>query len=195
MTFQKFSEKHLNRALHDSGELVNDICGFCEGQRQEFLFRQGKIGTNLETYLRIRPQTMVVMPFFTMIGSLRFSEREWYFEEIKELERRVCQVVGLQNDLLGLEKDLENGEVMNAVIISARNKAVGQKTDISHEHIEQICDLHNAWTSSTVEAWEVIQRSTKSELEETILGTGVLAFADTHLKWCVSSKRYQVKIQ
>lgn len=103
--------------------------------------------------------------------------------------------VGLQNDLVGLERDLENGEVMNAVIISARNKAVGQKTDISHEHIEQICNLHNDWISSTVEAWEVIQTSTKSELEETILGTEVLAFAGTHLKWCVSSRRYQVKLQ
>lgn len=138
---------------------------------------------------------MGVMPFFTMIGSLRVSERERHFEEIKELERRVCQVVGLQNDLVGLEKDLKNGEIMNAVIITARDKAVGQETDISHQHIEEICDLHNDWMLSTVEAWEVIQRSTKSELEEMILGTEVLAFADTHLKWCVSSKRYQAKLQ
>lgn len=140
---------------------------------------------------------MGVMPFFTMIGSLRVSERERRFEEIKELERRVCQVVGLQNDLVGLEKDLENGEVMNAVTILARDKikAAGQEPVISHEHIEEICDLHNDWLLSTVEAWEVIQRSTENEVEEMILGTEVLAFAGTHLKWCVSSKRYQVELQ
>ena len=98
---------------------LNEVQKACEGLVWEFQYRQtshSNIGNDLATYLQIRSRIMGIAPFFTLISSL-YTPRGGDQEKISVLQGAVSLATGLQNDLIGLEKDLRNGERMNAVMV------------------------------------------------------------------------------
>lgn len=121
-----------------------------------------------------------------------------YLSDLRDLQKRVSLVLGLQNDLVGLEKDRRNGETMNAVLVSLKEQA---GTDVDHMNIilprtiQEVCGIHNLCLSDAVEMQEGLHGSLSGDAHDAILETTTLAFADTHLKWCASSKRYQAKVE
>jgi hypothetical protein len=196
--FHEYCVQQLNLPESIAKELSNDICDMCEGLREELLFRQGKLPNTLETYLQFRGRTMGIHPFFTLIRTLHQPITEEYHSGLLELQKRVSLVLGLQNDLVGLEKDRRNGEPMNAVLVSLKEQAgndTDQTTRLLPKTIQEICGIHNLCVSAAVEMHDEIRNTLNADPHETILETPVLAFADTHLKWCASSKRYQAKVE
>ncbi|KAJ5124849.1 uncharacterized protein N7515_008674 [Penicillium bovifimosum] len=196
--FHEYCVQHLNLSESTAKELSNDICDMCEGLREEILFRQGILPNTLETYLRFRGRTMGIHPFFTLIRTLHQPISKEYHSDLLELQKRVSLVLGLQNDLVGLEKDRRNGEPMNAVLVSLKEQAendTDQATRLLPKTVEEICDIHNLCVSAAVEMHDEIHNTLKADVHVAILETAVLAFADTHLKWCASSKRYQAKVE
>lgn len=196
--FQEYCIQHLHLCENTARELSNDICDMCYGLLDEFLFRQGILPNNLETYLQFRGRTMGIHPFFTLIRTLHEPVEEEYLTDLLNLQKGVGLILGLQNDLVGLEKDRRNGETMNAVLVSLKEQA-GMDVDhmdiILPSTIQDVCDIHNLCVSAAVEMHEGLHVSLDGDPHDPILETAILAFADTHLKWCVSSKRYQVKVE
>ncbi|KAJ5555674.1 hypothetical protein N7535_008108 [Penicillium sp. DV-2018c] len=196
--FHEYCVQQLNLSESTAKELGNDICDMCEGLREELLFRQGILPNTLGTYLQFRGRTMGIRPFFTLIRTLHQPISEKYHSDLLELQDRVSLVLGLQNDLVGLEKDRRNGESMNAVLVSLKEQA-GNDTDkitkLLPKTIKEICGIHNLCVSAAVEMHDEIRSRLSAGVHGAVLETAVLAFAETHLKWCASSKRYQAKVE
>lgn len=178
--------------------LRNDICDMCEGLLQELRFRKGILPNNLETYLQFRGKTMGIHPFFTLIRTLHQPISDEYVRGLRRLQERVGLVLGLQNDLVGLEKDRRNGETMNAVLVSLKEQAgldLDEMNRLLPKTIKEVCSIHNVCLASAVQMHEDLHVTLNEDPHEAILETAVLAFADTHLKWAASSKRYQAKVE
>ncbi|CAI7589885.1 unnamed protein product [Penicillium glandicola] len=196
--FREYCIQQLQLSESTACELSNDICDMCEGLLDELLFRQGILPNNLETYLQFRGRTMGIHPFFTLIRTLHKSIDAEYLSGLRELQKRVSLVLGLQNDLVGLEKDRRNGETMNAVLVSLKEQAgmdVDHMNMILPRTIQEVCGIHNLCLSAAVEMHDGLQVPLNGDTNQAILATITLAFADTHLKWCASSKRYQAKVE
>lgn len=141
---------------------------------------------------------MGIHPFFTLIRTLHEPVEEEYLTGLRNLQKGVGLILGLQNDLVGLEKDRRNGETMNAVLVSLKEQAgmdVDHMAMILPKTIQDVCDIHNLCVSAAVEMHEGLHVSLNGDAHDPILETAILAFADTHLKWCASSKRYQAKVE
>jgi hypothetical protein len=143
---------------------------------------------------------MGIHPFFTLIRTLHPPIEGEYLSRLQDLQKRVSLVLGLQNDLVGLEKDRRDGETMNAVLVSLKEQA---GTDVDHmdrilpRTIKDVCGIHNLCLSDAVEMHAGLHGSLSGDIHirDAVLETVILAFADTHLKWCASSKRYQAKVE
>ncbi|KAJ5371916.1 hypothetical protein N7517_003922 [Penicillium concentricum] len=196
--FRDYCIQQLDLSEATVHELSNDICDMCEGLLDELLFRRGLLPNNLETYLQFRGRTMGIHPFFTLIRTLHKPIDAEYLSNLRDLQKRVSLVLGLQNDLVGLEKDRRNGETMNAVLVSLKEQT---GMDVDHmdmllpKTIQDVCRIHNICLSAAVEMYDGLHDSRNGDAHEPILETAILAFADTHLKWCASSKRYQAKLE
>ncbi|KAJ5425298.1 hypothetical protein N7465_000368 [Penicillium sp. CMV-2018d] len=196
--FQEYCIQQLDLGKSTARELSDDICDMCYGLLDELLFRQGILPNNLETYLQFRGRTMGIHPFFTLIRTLHESVEEEYLTGLRNLQKGVSLILGLQNDLVGLEKDRRNGETMNAVLVSLKEQAgmdVDRMDMILPRTIQDVCDIHNLCVSAAVEMHDGLHVSLNGDAHDPILETAILAFADTHLKWCASSKRYQAKVK
>ncbi|KAJ5971273.1 uncharacterized protein N7479_001191 [Penicillium vulpinum] len=196
--FQEYCVQKLELCESTARELSNDICDMCEGLLEELLFRQGILPNNLETYLQFRGKTMGIHPFFTLIRTLHQPIEREYLSKLRDLQNRISLILGLQNDLVGLEKDRRNGETMNAVLVSLKEQAgmdVDHMNKLLPRTIQDVCGIHNLCVSDAVEMHEGLYASLNGDSHEAILETAILAFADTHLKWCASSKRYQAKVE
>ncbi|OJJ39647.1 hypothetical protein ASPWEDRAFT_25457 [Aspergillus wentii DTO 134E9] len=192
-TFRDYCSENLGLSGTAFHNLTNDICRMCQGHRDELLFRQEKLPNNLETYLHIRGRTMGIDPFFTLICSPYPGVDPEFVSRVQQLQSMVGLVVGLQNDLIGLEKDCRNGEMMNAVLVSLREQAGGD--EIFPEVVGEICRIHNASLCTAMEIYQRLKVEVSGKRYEEVLPTTALAFAETHLKWCASAKRYQATLE
>jgi hypothetical protein len=195
--FLDYCVQKLNLSESVYRELSDDICDMCQGLLDELRFRQGNFSSTLEAYLKFRGRTMGIHPFFTLIRTLHRPLEGEYLSGLRDLQTRVSLVLGLQNDLVGLEKDRRNGETMNAVLVSLEEQAgvdVDCMNDILPRTIQDVCSIHNLYLLAAVETHKGLSAMMNGGVHEAILETSILAFADTHLKWCASSKRYQAKV-
>ena len=86
----------------------------------EVRFLEGRIQNDLPTYMSVRSRTIALDPFFEVLKR-EYLPAEWQFDTAWEnLQLEVGCAAGLQNDLIGLGRDLENGEQLNAVIVLLR---------------------------------------------------------------------------
>ncbi|KAJ9486242.1 hypothetical protein VN97_g7088 [Penicillium thymicola] len=196
--FQEYCIQQLDLCESTARELSDYICDMCYGMLDELLFRQGMLPNNLETYLQFRGRTMGIHPFFTLIRTLHEPVEEEYLTGLRNLQKGVSLILGLQNDLVGLEKDRRNGETMNAVLVSLKEQSrihMDHMDMILPRTIQDVCDIHNLCVSAAVEMHQGLQVSLNGDAHDPILETEILAFAGTHLKWCASSKRYQAKVE
>lgn len=195
--FLEFCSQHLQISEEVSRELADDICDMCQGLLDELVYRQGSVPNTLEAYLQFRGRTMGIHPFFTLIRTMGGPISKNYLSGLRDLQNRVSLVLGLQNDLVGLEKDRRNGEDMNAVLVSLKEKKGVDEDCVDFllpRIVEEVCAIHNLCLSAAVEKYYEIAQF-DGQAQGPTLETAILAFADTHLKWCTSSKRYQAKVE
>ncbi|KAK0614751.1 hypothetical protein B0T14DRAFT_313288 [Immersiella caudata] len=150
---------------------------------EEARFIRGAIPGDLSTYMQFRCRTISLNPFFEVI-KCKYLPPEWKSAPVWDnLQMQVSRAAGLQNDLIGLERDMEEGEPLNAVIVLLRsagfqkNKSVALALDA----VADICLAASAAPRETFMAVASVMRH-------------IVSLADTHLKWCSTAKRYQVKV-
>ncbi|KAK1831880.1 Iridoid synthase [Podospora conica] len=195
-------QTHCSRYLsHRSANVFfRAIAVVLEAHRDEIDFLEGRLPNGLSTYMTIRSRTIALLPFFEVIKC------EYLPQPLQDnlnpvwgnLQHAVCCAAGLQNDLIGLARDLDNGERLNAVMVllpsfgtssdqldrDALFRAVAQ---VSAEHDENV-------SQAMVWASRLVGDASGSDAEAiSNVARQILMLCETHLKWCTSSKRYQIE--
>ncbi|KAB8202110.1 isoprenoid synthase domain-containing protein [Aspergillus parasiticus] len=195
--FKRHCLKYLSTEV--ARRFFNSVCITLEGLLDEIHFSQGRLPYSLETYMSIRGRTIGIKPFFTLIRSVLDTEDYQWSTEIMDMESDVFAVIGLQNDLVGLEKDIQTKQQMNAVIVNAvhiTNKIICAGKDAALQvATDNISGLHNQLMERAVERHATIQQRAIGRLEhepEASFADIQLLFTETHSKWCTSAKRYKL---
>jgi len=168
----------------------------------EARFLRSVIPANFENYIKFRCKTISLNPFFEVI-KCEYLDDSWRSIAIwDKLQLDVSRAAGLQNDLIGLERDLMDGEQLNAVIVLLRASGVessrADNAPLSH-HANFVADEHNKSVALSLDSMGEICLAASSAPHETFIAVvsvarHILLLADTHLKWCSAAKRYQIEV-
>ncbi|KAF4764373.1 hypothetical protein HAV15_000896 [Penicillium sp. str.  len=189
-------QKHCCQYLSDAAvkDFFREICTVFHGFLQENRFQRGYLKRNLQNYMEIRTRTIGIAPFFSLIRS-DLSPPDYYSDNILAMQKAVNVAAGLQNDLVGLERDIDEKESMNAVLVSMGEplgKEEAQGTKLA-DTIAAVCAFHN---SSIAEVVQIRQRILQgAEESEIIVANSQLLFIETHFKWCTRAKRYRTQLE
>jgi hypothetical protein len=187
-TFRKHCYQYLSEAAAKGFfyEIDKVFIGFVE----EIRFRQGHTTRDLERYMDIRTRTIGVAPFFALVRSE--LPPSGYPDDFVAVQKAVNMTVGLQNDLVGLEKDLENGELLNAVLVAMEQQGEEGKEQDLAKAIEAICALHNQNIAGVVRTRQRVLLEGKGN-PAAIIANSQLLFTETHFRWCTTAKRYNAE--
>ncbi|KAE8137384.1 isoprenoid synthase domain-containing protein [Aspergillus pseudotamarii] len=195
IAFKRHCSTYLS--LEVARHFFDSVCITLEGLLDEIRFNQGYLPYNLETYMSIRGRTIGIKPFFTLIKSILETTDHQWSTDIIGMERDIFAIIGLQNDLIGLEKDIRTEQQMNAVIVNAAhlaNKIASAEKDAALQiATNNISALHNQLIEHVLEKRAKIHQRAIGKLEDTLESRFAdiqLLFTETHLKWCTSAKRY-----
>ncbi|KAK5997674.1 hypothetical protein PT974_00029 [Cladobotryum mycophilum] len=195
LTLRHHCEHHLPRAT--ACALFKAALVVFQAHKDEIRFLSGQIPNSLSNYMAIRSKTIALNPFFEVIKH-EFLPAKWRSNSAwNKLQLEVSRAAGLQNDLIGLEKDLEKNEEMNAVIIMMR--AHDSNLKVLDEKLYSNCislvnKEHNDSVARSLGCVAKIQQSAKGELPDSVAEVvrHIVSLGETHLKWCASAKRYRI---
>ncbi|KAK4168164.1 Iridoid synthase [Cladorrhinum sp. PSN259] len=167
----------------------------------EVRFLEGRIQNDLSTYLSVRSRTIGLEPFFEVLKR-EYLPAEWQFNTAWEsLQLEVGCSAGLQNDLIGLGKDLETGEQLNGVLVLLR--ALGGSVEdpdktLLTQCINLVTTKHNQSVIRALNYADEINRAAESASPESAAAISqvvrhILLLSETHLRWCAAAKRYQTR--
>jgi len=180
------------------------VCEVLEAHIEEIYFLQGRFGDSLAAYMSIRSRTIALNPFFEVIKSEYLAKTDWEFNPLwKKLQHEVSRVCGLQNDLIGLVRDLEDGEQLNAVMVLMRGFNAINKHQLDRGVLSRCVALVNAeHNRSAARSFEfaaqihgAAEASDCSAIERCeSVARHILMMCETHLRWCSSAKRYRLEV-
>ncbi|KAH8205525.1 hypothetical protein TruAng_000231 [Truncatella angustata] len=174
------------------------VCTVLRAHVDETRFLQGRITNELSTYMKIRSRTIALDPFFEVIKTeylpTGMNEIPHYWQK---LQHTVSTAVGLQNDLIGLERDIQNGEPLNAAIILMRDYGSDLKEldeALLSECISRVTVEHNRHVAQALELVAEVYELNGATGSDSILEVArhILMICQTHLRWCASAKRYRM---
>ncbi|KAK5132354.1 hypothetical protein LTR08_009189 [Meristemomyces frigidus] len=142
-----------------------------------------------KTFLSIRMRTVGLHPFYVLL-SHAFKLSRWKPEVqslLKELETSLALAVGLQNDMLGLSKDLDVGETFNFVVFGSRNG-----NDDLDSSLERAVAMHNAAVERAFDCWEEIGERCDADSGQMRYAESLLGFVASHFAWASKAERYAV---
>ena len=141
---------------------------------------------NESTYLFIRCETIGMRPFF-LLAHYNFDPTSALKPLHPRLETAMSNIrtaVGLQNDLIGLERDLGEGELFNYILRSRRPSV----ENMGQRWMRAIA-LHNEAIRSAIEASKDLRRAEK--VGEVSCLECLLKFVERHFLWATSAVRYK----
>ncbi|KAK0650023.1 hypothetical protein B0T16DRAFT_389965 [Cercophora newfieldiana] len=171
---------------------------------EEARFMRGAVPADIPTYMRFRSQTISLNPFFEVIKS-EYLTPEWRaLAAWDKLQHEVSSAAGLQNDLIGLERDMDQGEPLNAIVVLLRasgvqvSAAMTDKTLLANL-VQFVAEKHNQSVALALDSVADIFLAAGNAPRENFRGIAsvvrhIVSLADTHLKWCSAAKRYQAKV-
>lgn len=190
--FSKYSYSLLPTTTYTP--FVGDVNEIFDAMLVEMDFRESS-PTTVESYMKIRKVTIAISPFFTLLeGSVDLDFKSDALAELKELLKEAC---GLQNDLIGLDKDIQTGWPMNVIMVLREldmkqllvRGLEEEEAQIMRQSVKEACDMHNEAVGKAVERWEAIRASNmKSEKQ---LSDLMMVFMNRHFQWAIVSKRYK----
>jgi len=169
----------------------DDIGNVFEAMAKEIGFRRYQKG-DISEYMRIRESTIGLTPFFNLLRVSQKYSSQGSSGSLALLELCVNVVVGLQNDLIGLEKDIATREWMNYAIVD-----VGYRGDMEQREalqlvkpgVQRAVESHNCTVRLAVKYWEELV--VEGNVQDIQIALSMLVFIDRHLQWALTSKRYK----
>lgn len=178
------------------------VSGVLEAHAAEIRFIQG--GSSFAEYLSVRSRTIALNPFFEVIKTEYLEEADWEFNDAwLRLQEEVSRAAGLQNDLIGLLRDIDDGEQLNAVVILMRGFRGYDANRIDHKILARCVSMvaaeHNASAARSFERMADLHRAAQHTPGSSIervekAARHIIMMCETHLRWCSSAKRYRLEI-
>ncbi|KAJ4288736.1 hypothetical protein N0V88_007270 [Collariella sp. IMI 366227] len=168
----------------------------------EVRFLQSSERDSLPAYTYIRRRTISLSPFFEVIKSEYLPKMDGNLNNaFLHLQEEVSYVTGLQNDMVGLIRDLQDGEELNAVVVLLRGFNI---TDMFQPNpkilarcVAMVNAEHNRGVARCLDAATQVHRvaegsaSPIAEVEK--VARHMLMMCETHLKWAAAAKRYRLE--
>ena len=140
-------------------------------------------------YLSLRTQTIGLQPFFSIIaGVLCPGPQDQSIHDLRrDFHEAVSIAIGLQNDLVGLRREIALGQTFNLVLLLLEQQGHSLQTSM-----DGVVDCHNEAVSCAVQmAAEIIgQDSSHAQY-----AASILSFVRTHYAWSSASSRYRTGFQ
>jgi hypothetical protein len=190
---------HVDSLTHERlrKELLETISGVWEAMLQETTLKNVQ-NLNEVDYLDVRSRSIGVQPFFLLLehGIDSTSEVANQFVKddlrfLQELKGLIGIVVGLQNDIIGLERDHRLGVQFNHVLLTADNSTVEAVTSALASSVK----LHNETVQSITDCWAKLCPLEEDRKTIETVGHSLLGCIEPHVKWATASQRYKVAVQ
>ncbi|KAK4147309.1 uncharacterized protein C8A04DRAFT_9097 [Dichotomopilus funicola] len=205
-TFARALLEHVTRYLptKSSQAFFTAVCEVLRAHVAEIHFLQSENRDSLAEYLSIRGRTIALSPFFEVIKTEYLEEADWAFNDAwLKLQADVSRVAGLQNDMIGLVRDIEDGEQLNAVMVLMKGFKGHQNGEVNHSILSRCLAMVNAEHNRSADRC-IQHMSHLHRVAETSPGSAVarvervarhiIMMCETHLRWCSSSKRYRLEV-
>ncbi|KAE9367065.1 hypothetical protein N431DRAFT_445744 [Stipitochalara longipes BDJ] len=170
----------------------NAIRGTLEGQTKELKYRS-KLCSSMRTYEKIRNSSIGIMPFFILLEIYLCGPAHQPSRKIQRLKDLVISTVVLQNDMVGLEKDLQSGELMNSVLVVSGLEGFEKENQRNQQTLERavrhIGDKHNSIIGQALLTANAVRKTS-----ETMLANHILSFSHNHLLWAMHTTRYHLEV-
>ncbi|KAL2200154.1 NAD(P)-binding-like protein [Corynascus similis CBS 632.67] len=197
---------HCTRYLSQKSAKVffQAVCKVLEAHVAEIHFIHSPNNASFPEYLSIRSRTIALSPFFEVIKSEYLEEADWAFNDAwLKLQNEVSRVAGLQNDLIGLVRDIEDGEQLNAAMVLARGFKSYDANQFNHQILARCVAMvsaeHNESAARCFEFMTQLHRAADNSSGSSIerverVARNIIMMCETHLRWCSSAKRYRLEI-
>lgn len=166
-------------------EFLRSISEVFEGMAEEIEFRERKI-PDVSLYLTIRIRTIGLSPFFILLADQCLSQVSGRDERLSVLETCVNVAIGMQNDLIGLDKDRKVGEWMNFAVLAAMDNI---STADTGDGVLRCVETHNCAVRLALHSWNLMDAGT--EVADRIYAAKLLHFVHLHFRWAVAAQRYR----
>ena len=192
--------KHLELQM-GTGQRMTKTCDAIDnllcGMESELLYLNGR-EWDPETYLRIRQTTISFDPIYAIMdANLDLHGSSEVRASIQGLKDAVSLTAGLQNDILGLPKDVHNASLMNYIIVQYLRHSTGAPfpDNLNMEVLlPSLClaiDRHNLEARQALEYYAQVKK--QGTHEEEGFAKKIYVLMCTHLKWVTSSTRYGIR--
>ncbi|KAK4962480.1 hypothetical protein LTR10_000106 [Elasticomyces elasticus] len=167
--------------------VVNNVLDVWEALQDEAYLQEEPV-SDIESYLEIRTRTVGLRPFFDLLqADLQLEDDELAREpSIWQLEQNVTLAVALQNDIVGLKRDLADAEPLNIISLVA-----GMPDNDLRSASDSAVDMHNQAASTACALASSLSDPTRtSELGAASqrYANSVCALIATHFAWISSAK-------
>jgi hypothetical protein len=197
---------HCSRYLspESNQSFFKAICEVLKAHVAEVHFLQGLHGDSFPEYLSIRSRTISLNPFFEVIKTEYLAPADWELNGTwLKLQNEISRVAGLQNDLIGLMRDIDDGEELNAVMVLMRGFRGFNKDHTDYDILARCVALvnaeHNQSAARCFDYMRQLHREAEamegSEIKRVeTAARHMIMMCETHLRWCSSAKRYRLEI-
>jgi hypothetical protein len=197
---------HCTRYLSEesAAKFFNAIWEVLQAHLDEIDFLQSGSMDSLPTYMNIRRRTIALNPLFEVIKSEYLNSADMEFKNVwEELQNEVSRAAGLQNDLIGLVRDLEDGEQLNSVMVLMRGFRTSNSDQLEHDILPSCVALVNAEHNQSIarcfEYMTQLHRAAENAEYSSIrrvetAARHIIMLCETHLRWCASAKRYRLDV-
>ncbi|KAH8901268.1 hypothetical protein GQ53DRAFT_814734 [Thozetella sp. PMI_491] len=189
--------EHCREQLSEGGysAFAGAACVVLQAHIEEIMFLQNRIPNDISTYMAIRSRTIALNPFFEVLKSELLPQECRQDALWETLQAEVSRAAGLQNDLVGLERDLERGEQLNAILVLLRTDdglPLVLDTHLFSQCIASVSKDHNESVARAIVAAEQLEREADIASTEAIahMARHIVLLCQTHLQWCSTAKRY-----
>lgn len=184
-------QMHLSQLLPNAVDydfVVEDICDCLQAFIDEAWYKAERC-TEVEEYLRIRTITVGVNTFMR-IFQVDSGTRRCNSPAMQQLGNYVCAVVGIHNDLVGLDKDVRVQEWMNLALVISRNANEFEDRQVTlSEATDRTIMTCNALVNKSVQICDSI--SLEGSADEKMLAQEWVAVIERCLRWMKATKRYK----
>lgn len=180
--------RHLQLLLPNHfEEIIVSVKEMIVGFQEEADF-QHEDQFDINLYEHVRHKTISVQPFFGILAAGSFiNVKEETSNDLRSLENEVITMIGLRNDLLGLQKDLQEKKFMSYPVVYARthynndlDAAINAGT-LEHNQANQ--EAHNSYQKLIECNNEAVR----------MYADQIFSFSALHLKVWMKSSRYKSK--
>lgn len=190
--------KHLQSLLSEETyrRVTQSICSVLSGMVTETQYRaKDSMPPSIEEYMKVRARTIGTIPFMVLLESEVLPVDHIKSSALRALEKEINMIIGLQNDVLGLEKDLREGCTMNFVVVASGFQSTQPMTIEMQRSVEtavaKLVGVHNEKLQLSNRLRKAL-RNKEDDLGESDVAESLYLLSASHFYWASAARRYRV---